>query len=57
MGPYFMKSWVPIRSLFLRLEVPISLGNSASAGRGRGEFGNGEKEGEETREEPFLAGR
>ena len=28
MGPYFMKSWVPIRSLFLRLEVPISLGNS-----------------------------
>ena len=26
--PYFMKSWVPIGSLFLSMEVPISLGNS-----------------------------
>ena len=29
MGPYFIKSWVPIRSLFLGLKVPISFGNSA----------------------------
>ena len=29
MGPYFIKSWVPIGSLFLSLEVPISFGNSA----------------------------
>ena len=28
MGPYFMRSWVPIRSLFLGLKVPISFGNS-----------------------------
>ena len=28
LGPYFMKSWVPIGSLFLSMEVPISLGNS-----------------------------
>ena len=30
MGPYFIKSWVPIGSLFLSLEVPISFGNSAN---------------------------
>ena len=28
LGPYFMKSWVPIGSLFLSMKVPISLGNS-----------------------------
>ena len=28
LGPSFMKSWVPIGSLFLSMEVPISLGNS-----------------------------
>ena len=32
MGPYFIKSWVPIRSLFLGLKVPISFGNSAMGG-------------------------
>ena len=30
MGPYFMESWVPIGSLFLSMEVPISLGNSVN---------------------------
>ena len=29
MGPYFIKSWVPIGSLFLSLEVPKSFRNSA----------------------------
>ena len=28
MGPYFMKSYVPIESPCLSMEVPISLGNS-----------------------------
>ena len=28
LGPYFIKSWVPIGSLFLSLEVPISFRNS-----------------------------
>ena len=30
MGPYFRKSWVPIGSLFLSMEVPISLGNNVN---------------------------
>ena len=30
LGPYFIKSWVLIGSLFLSLEVPISFGNSAT---------------------------
>ena len=29
-GPYFIKSWVPIGSLFLSFEVPISFGNSVT---------------------------
>ena len=29
MGPYFIKSWVPIGSLILSLEVPISFRHSA----------------------------
>ena len=29
-GPYFIKSWAPIGSLFLSLEVPISFRNSGS---------------------------
>ena len=30
LGPYFIKSWVPIGSLFLSFEVPISFGNSVT---------------------------
>ena len=29
-GPYFIKSWVPIRSLYLSLQVPINFWNSAT---------------------------